>query len=179
MDDEHNSDLVQLGMQTDNYVIRDYFQNKFLKSGMEVTKHGLANRLNNFLAAQSLQRLIVGKTTVDLRKAIQQKKCIIFNLSKGKLGSKVATIYGRFILTTLLNLMLARADIPEPFRVPCHFYVDEFHNFISDSMKETFAEGRKYRVYLTVVTQIIGQDMTTAMQKHILGNVNVKILGKA
>lgn len=56
-----------------------------MKPGMEVTKHGLANRLNNFLASQSLQRLIAGKTTVDLRKAISQRKLIVFNLSKGKL----------------------------------------------------------------------------------------------
>lgn len=82
-------------------------------------------------------------------------------------------------MTTLLNLMLARADIPEQARVPCHFYIDEFHNYSSDTLTETFAEGRKYKVYLTVATQIIGQGMTTAMQKQILGNVNVKLIGKA
>ncbi len=49
---------------------------------MTVTKQGLANRLNNFLGAESLQRLIVGKTTIDLGKEINQKKLIIFNLSK-------------------------------------------------------------------------------------------------
>ena len=52
---------------------------------MSVTKVGLANRLNNFLAAQSLQRLIAGKTTIDLKKEINARKTIVFNLSKGKL----------------------------------------------------------------------------------------------
>jgi len=56
----------------------------------------------------------------------------------------------------LLNLTLARADIEEKYRVPCHFYIDEFHNFLSDTFIEVFAEGRKYRVYLTVATQVIG-----------------------
>lgn len=88
----------------------------------------------------------------------------------------MAKIYGRFILTTLLNLTLARADIPEERRVPCHFYVDEFHNFISDSFQEVFSEGRKYKVYLTVATQVIGQGMTTEMQKNILGNTNIKVI---
>lgn len=82
VDDEQNHDLVQLGCKTENYIIRDYFQSKFLKPSMEVTKNGLANRFNNFLAAQSLQRLIAGKTSVYLRKAIQRKQLIIFNLSK-------------------------------------------------------------------------------------------------
>ena len=91
----------------------------------------------------------------------------------------MAKIYGRFILTTLLNLTLARADIPEVQRVPCHFYVDEFHNFISDSFQEVFSEGRKYKVYLTVATQVIGQGMSMEMQKNILGNTNVKVIGKA
>lgn len=75
--------------------------------------------------------------------------------------------------------MLARADVPEHFRVPCHFYVDEFHNYVSDTIQETFAEGRKYRVYLTVATQIIGQGMSDEMRRNIMGNVNVKIIGKA
>ena len=78
---------------------------------------------------------IAGKTTIDLNKAINQKKLIIFNLAKGKLGSKTSKIYGRFVLTTLLNIMLARADIPEEFRTPCHLYIDEFHNYISDSIQ--------------------------------------------
>lgn len=82
VDDEQNADLIELGCQTDNYVIRDYFTNKFVNSLMSVTKHGLANRLNNFLAAQTLQRLITGETTVDLKKAINQKKLIVFNISK-------------------------------------------------------------------------------------------------
>lgn len=75
--------------------------------------------------------------------------------------------------------MLARADIAEEHRVPCHFYIDEFHNYVSDTLKETFSEGRKYKVYLTVATQTVGQEMSAAMQKHIMGNVNVKIIGKS
>lgn len=150
-----------------------------MNPSMSVTKVGLANRLNNFLAAQSLQRLIAGKTTIDLKKEINARKTIVFNLSKGKLWTKVAKIYGRFVLTTLLNLTLARADIPEKSRVPCHFYVDECHNYLSESFTEVFSEGRKYRVYLTVATQVIGQGMTTEMQRNILGNTNVKIIWKA
>lgn len=49
VDDNQNEDLVTLGSQTDNYVISDYFKNKFMQSGTGVTKQGLANRLNNFL----------------------------------------------------------------------------------------------------------------------------------
>ena len=75
--------------------------------------------------------------------------------------------------------MLARADIPERKRVPCHIYIDEYHNFVSDSLEETFAEGRKYKTYLTVATQVTGQGMSSEMQKNIFGNVNVKLIGKA
>lgn len=39
VDDEQNGALVSLGCQTDNYVIKDYFANKFIKPSMEVTKH--------------------------------------------------------------------------------------------------------------------------------------------
>jgi len=179
VDDEQNEDLIELGTQTNNYVIRDYFTHKFIDPKMSVTKHGLANRINNFLAAQTLQRLVTGKTTIDLKKEINSKSFIVFDLSKWKLGSKVSKIYGRFVFTILLNLMLARADMPAHLRVPLHIYIDEFHNYVSDALPETFAEGRKYRMYLTVATQVIGQGMSTEMQKSILGNSNVKIIGKA
>ena len=52
-------------------------------------------------------------------------------------------------------------------------------NYVSDALPETFAEGRKYKMYLTVATQVIGQGMNSDMQKSILGNSNVKIIGKA
>ena len=71
-------------------------------------------------------------------------------------------------MTTVLNLTLARADIPEEKRVPSNFYFDEFHNYLSDSLMEVFAEGRKYRSYLTVATQVIGVGMSTDMKKSIL-----------
>ena len=179
VDDTNNSDLVKLGTQTDNYVIRDYFAHKFLQPNYNVVKSWLASRVNNFLASQTLQRLIVGKTTINLKKEINRRSLIIFNLSKWKLGSKVSKIYGRFLMTTVLNLTLARADIPEEKRVPCHFYFDEFHNYLSDSLMEVFAEGRKYRSYLTVATQVIGIGMSTDMKKSILWNCNVKIIGKS
>lgn len=76
-------------------------------------------------------------------------------------------------------MALARADIPEKARVPCHIYIDEFHNFLSDTFIEVFAEGRKYRIYLTVATQVVGLGMSPDVKKAILGNANVKILGRA
>ena len=72
--------------------------------------------------------------------------------------------------------MLSRADIPEEFRTPCHFYIDEFSNYATDSIQEIFSEGRKYKCYLTVATQIVGQGMSAELRKNILGNVNVKII---
>ena len=82
VDDEQNEDLIELGTQTNNYVIRDYFSHKFIDPKMSVTKHGLANRINNFLAAESLQKLVTGKTTIDLKKEINSKSFIVFDLSK-------------------------------------------------------------------------------------------------
>ena len=85
VDDTQNADLVKLGAQTDNYVIRDYFENKFYNTNLNMIKAWLADRINNFFAAQSLQRLIAGKTTIDLKKEINKRNTLIFNLSKGKL----------------------------------------------------------------------------------------------
>ena len=49
VDDSQNADLVKLGCQTDNFVIADYFKNKFMNPNLSITKQWLADRLNNFL----------------------------------------------------------------------------------------------------------------------------------
>ncbi|MEL7120693.1 MAG: type IV secretory system conjugative DNA transfer family protein [Bacteroidota bacterium] len=179
MDDQVNQDLVAHGKKHGNLDIRLFFTNQFHQQSMLVSKEGLKTRLFRLIGQARFTRLITGPSTINLTKAINQKKIIVFNLSKGRLGNDFSMIYGRFLLNSIMNILLARAVIPEKYRVATHLYVDEFHNYIDATMREVFTEGRKYKAHLTVATQMVGQQMSTDMKDTILGNANVKIIGKA
>lgn len=177
-DDKTNADLIELGKSMKNPAIRNFFEHKYYKE-MKVSKEGLESRIMRMVSSSTFMSLVSGKSTINLKQAIDSKKLIIFNLSKGKLGEDLSRVYGRFVLTTILNIILSRADLPPERRVPCHVYIDEFHNYVTSTIKEAFTEGRKYGGYLTVVTQTIGQDMTTEFKDVLIGNANVKIIGGA
>ncbi len=179
LDFEANDDLIELGRSIPNVDIRRYFQNSFTKRNLAASIPGMESRFYRMATSGIFMNLVCGKSTINLKKALNEKKIIVFNLSKGKLGDDLSRIYGRFILTSTLNTIFARADINENDRVPCHIYIDEFHNYITSTIKEAFVEGRKYKGFLTVATQTIGQDMTTSFKDLILGNANVKIIGGA
>jgi hypothetical protein len=52
---------------------------------------------------------------------------------------------------------LGRADIPQEERKDFYLYIDEFQNFITDSISTILSEARKYRLNLTIAHQYMGQ----------------------
>ena len=47
---------------------------------------------------------------------------------------------------------------PQIHGVPVYLYLDEFHNFVSPSIKELFTELRKFALHLTIAQQYEGQE---------------------
>lgn len=45
MNDKQNQDLVQIGLQASNSIIRDFFENKFQEKSLNVSKHAIEMRL--------------------------------------------------------------------------------------------------------------------------------------
>ena len=69
---------------------------------------------------------------------------------------------------------LTRADIPEDQRHDFFLYIDEFQNFITDSIAVILSEARKYRLNLIIAHQYIGQlvkDGKTTIKDAVFGNV--------
>lgn len=122
----------------------------------------------NVLNLSSFKHLFCGTTTIDLKKAIEEKKVIVFNLSKGKLGAIASEHIGKMLIAILQNIIFQRAALKDEERIPTNIYVDEFQDFINESIEEIFVQGRKYKVSLTVACQVVGQKMTTDMTRVVL-----------
>lgn len=118
----------------------------------------LMARLTPFISSPIMKRLISRpNNTIDLAKAMQEKKIVLFNLNKGVLQDIEVQVLGSLILTKFFSAALARARIPEAERTPFHLYVDEFQTFATDSVPRMFSEGRKFGLFLTIANQSISQ----------------------
>lgn len=133
----------------------DYFVSKFAK-----------------FVYNTMLRNIIGqtKTTLNLREIMDNKKILIVNLSKGKLGEDNSNFLGLILVPKILSAAMARANMPEDARVDFYLYVDEFQNFATDSFASILSEARKYRLNLIVANQFMSQ-LSDDIKKAITGNI--------
>ena len=69
---------------------------------------------------------------------------------------------------------MSRADIAESEREEFSLYIDEVHNFATESFATILSEARKYRLHLTMANQYLEQ-MSDSVRKSIFGNIGTCI----
>lgn len=95
------------------------------------------------------------QNTIDVRRVMDEKKFLLVNLSKGRLGEENSALLGSVLLSRLVVAALSRADITVRERQshPFHVIVDEFQAFATDSFKLLLSEARKYGITATIAHQ--------------------------
>ena len=176
MDDTQNYKRVELWKQSSFSVYRQFFETAFLKKKYAPTKLAIYTRLQHLQNNYSFYHMMNGKSQFNLKSLMKQWKVIIFNLSKGKLGNDTSKVLGRFISATLVSIALQRAYEPEYTRKPTYVFVDEFHNFASESMETVFSEMRKFKLHFIVWTQSVNQ-LPVSLKETVLNNTAVKLVG--
>ncbi len=141
----------------------------------------ITNKVGQFLSAK-LIRNIFGqpRTKLNLRRAMDEGKIILINLSKGKIGEDNAKMIGSLLVTKFQIDAMSRADIPFHERRDFYLYIDEFQNFASKSFATILSEARKYKLSLIVANQYTSQ-LDEETIDAIFGNVGTTIaftLGK-
>lgn len=140
----------------------------------------IQNKVGQFLSS-GIIRNIVGqpRSTIDLRSIMDNRKILLMDLSKGKVGEDNSALLGAMIITKLQLAALSRVDIPEKERKDFYLYVDEFQNFVTESFATILSEARKYHLNLTVGHQYIGQlapdKNNTKVRDAVFGNVGTMV----
>lgn len=155
-------------------VVKDFWKTEWAAKDQkqQVEEMGsILNKVGQFLSA-SLIRNIVGqpKSGFDIRQIMDEKKILIVNLSKGKIGEDNSALLGTMMITKVQLAAMSRADVPPSQRPACFLYVDEFQNFATDSFATILSEARKYSLGLTVAHQYIAQ-MSPEVKDAVFGNV--------
>lgn len=124
-------------------------------------------------------RNIIGQTKsgFNLRDIMDNRKILLVNLSKGKMGELNAKLLGIIFVMKFQAAAMARANIEEDQRVDFSLYVDEFQNFATDSFESIMSEARKYRLSLIMGNQFMTQ-LTDKIREAIIGNVGTVVSGR-
>ncbi len=151
---------------------RDQFRNEAIAP--------IQNKVGQFLSTAMI-RNIVGqeKSTIDIFEIMNNKKILLVNVSKGRVGEDNSALLGAMIITKVQLAAMERVRIPEEERKDFYLYVDEFQNFATDSFTGILSEARKYRLNLIIAHQYIGQlvtDVSTKVRDAVFGNVGTMIV---
>ncbi|MCW3159666.1 type IV secretory system conjugative DNA transfer family protein [Chryseobacterium oryctis] len=175
-DDNRNEELIELGKKSSHHTYRVFFESAFSNKKYALTKLSIYSRLQSLLNHYVFYQMLNGKPTIDWEKALNEGKVILINLSKGKIGEQSSKALGKLIAATLLSITLKRAFQPESKRKKTFLFVDEFHNFASETFETIFSESRKYCLFLVCASQAMTQ-FPVSLRDMILNCTAVKLLG--
>jgi hypothetical protein len=147
---------AQVLSHTQNPAVLDFFHNTFDKWQNSFREEAISPVLNKIRAftTDPLLRAIIGQTrsSFDFREAMDERKIILCDLSKGAIGADNAMLLGSLIVMQEKLAALSRSDIQEAQRVPHLLFAEEAQNFIGD-FESILAETRKYNLLLAIATQ--------------------------
>ncbi len=155
-------------------IVKSFWVNEFERMEPRLRNEAISpilNKVGQFLSSPII-RNIVGqpKSSINLRFAMDNKKIVIVNLSKGKIGEDSSSLLGSMIITKFQLDAMSRANIPEKDRTDFYLYVDEFQNFATEAFATILSEARKYRLDITMANQYIAQ-MPEEVRDAVFGNV--------
>ncbi len=155
--------------------VLDYWQKEFPAS-QRSNEAGEVNTwfVSKFGAFRSneMMRNIIGQTksSLNLRDIMDNKKILLVNLSKGRVGDLNSKLLGMIFVMKFQAAAMSRANIPEDQRVDFSLYVDEFQNFSTDSFATIMSEARKFHLNLIVANQFTTQ-LTDEIRDAVFGNI--------
>lgn len=129
-----------------------------------------------------MMRNIIGQTksAFDFSKVMDERKILLMNLSKGMTGEINSKLLGLMIVAKIQVAALRRQKDLTDGGKPVDFflYIDEFQNYVTDSIESILSEARKYRLSLNIAHQYVGQidstgkkDSGTNLKDAVFGNV--------
>lgn len=144
----------------------------FTQSTISAVKRRLASILGEPEVRAILSQ---SRTSFSFREMMDTRKIFLANLSRGRLGENISSLFGGILVSKIQLTAMARASQPEEERIPFYLYVDEFQNFVNESFEIILSEARKYKLCLTVAHQFTGQ-LPGRLYDAVFGNVGTLVV---
>lgn len=138
----------------------------------------VVSKFGPFISNDSMRNIIgQARSGFNLREIMDNKKILLVNLSKGRMGELNSKLLGIIFVMKFQAAAMSRADTPESQREDFSLYVDEFQNFATESFESILSEARKYRLNLILGNQFMTQ-LTDKIREAIIGNVGTVVSGR-
>lgn len=165
--------------------VKDFWLKEALKAGGESSLANMVPYITSKLASfiyNDYMRPIIGqqKSAFNFFDVMNEQKILLVKLSKGKIGDLNAYLLGMIVVGKILDAALKRGEMPAEDRKDFYLYIDEFQNFLTDSISVILSEARKYGLNLVIAHQFIGQlvvgaNRDTKIRDSIFGNVGTLV----
>ena len=131
----------------------------------------ITSKFDIFLSNEIMRPIVSQeKSAFDFRDIMDNKKILLVNLAKGRLGDINSNLIGLIVVGKILMAALSRVDSFGTELPPFYLYIDEFQNVTTDSISTILSEARKYKLSLTVAHQFIAQ-LDEKIKNSVFGNV--------
>ncbi len=135
----------------------------------------IVSKFGRFVTNKTMRNIIgQPESSFNIRKAMDEQKIILCNLSKGILGEEDAKFLGLILVPKVLTAAMARQDMAMEDRKDFYLYVDEFQNYATEDFAVILSEARKYRLNLIVANQFVSQ-IDEEVKNAVFGNVGTMI----
>lgn len=158
-----------------NPVVIQFWREIADKAGGEASLQNIVpyitSKFDTFLANDIMRPVIAQEhSSFDFRKVMDEKKILLVNLSKGRLGDINSHLIGLILVGKILMAALSRVDSNTKTLQPFYLYIDEFQNVTTDSIATILSEARKYKLGLNLAHQFISQ-LDEKIKNAVFGNV--------
>jgi hypothetical protein len=131
----------------------------------------ISSKFDNFISNDIMRPVVLQeKSSFNFREIMDNKKILLINLSKGRLGDINANLIGLLLVGKIQMAALSRVDMYGQKMNDFYLYIDEFQNVTTDSIASILSEARKYKLSLTVAHQYISQ-LEEKIKDAVFGNV--------
>lgn len=131
----------------------------------------ISSKFDNFISNDIMRPVVLQQNSVfNFRKIMDEKKILLVNLSKGRLGEINANLIGLVLVGKIQMAALSRVDMFGKPMNDFYLYIDEFQNVTTDSISSILSEARKYRLSLNIAHQYISQ-LEEKIKNSVFGNV--------
>ncbi|MEK7138968.1 MAG: type IV secretion system DNA-binding domain-containing protein [Patescibacteria group bacterium] len=159
-------------------IVKAFWVDEFAKYADKFATEATAaiqNKIGGFISNNLIRNVISqSHSTIDMRKAMDEGKILIANLSRGRIGEDASRLLGALLVTKIQLAAMSRVDIPEPQRRDFYLVVDEFQHFATESFVNILSEARKFHLSLVMAHQYIKQ-MEEPVMDAVFGNVGTLV----
>ncbi len=144
-----------------NPIVKSFWIHQMAKTGAREKQEMIPYFAAKFGAfvTNTMMRNIIGqaKSAFDFYKVMQEGKILLMNLAKGETGEINSKLLGMIIVSKLQMAALKRQKLEKSERKDFFLYIDEFQNYVTESIEVILSEARKYRLGLNMAHQYLAQ----------------------